>query len=41
MTYDDVIDFIENSDDDSNPVEAFECLSGHRRKAGAWQVEVT
>ena len=39
MTYDDVIDFIENSDD-SNPAEAFECLSGHRRKAGAWQVQV-
>ena len=32
MTYDDVIDFIENSDDDSNPAEAFKCLSGHCRK---------
>ena len=39
MTYDDVIDFIEISDD-SNPTEAFEYLSGHRRKAGAWQVQV-
>ena len=37
MTYDDVIDFIENSDG-SNPTDAFKCLSGHRRKAGAWQV---
>ena len=40
MTYDDIIDFIENSDG-SNPMEKFECLSGHRRKAGAWQVQVT
>ena len=40
MTYDDVIDFIKNSDG-SNPTDAFECLSGHRRKAGMWQVEVT
>ena len=39
MTYDDVIDFLENSD--INPMEAFECLSGHQRKAGAWQVQVT
>ena len=39
MTYDDVIDFIENSD--SNPTEAFQCLSSHQRKAGAWQVQVT
>ena len=40
MTYNDVIDYIENSENLS-PAEAFECLSGHRRQAGAWQVEIT
>ena len=40
MTYDHVIDYIENSEDLS-PAEAFKCLSSHRRRAGAWQVEVT
>ena len=40
MTYDDVIDLIESSDI-SSPAEGFECLRGHRRQAGAWQVEVT
>ena len=40
MTYDDVINLIENSDIYSS-AEGFECLSGHRRQASAWQVEVT
>ena len=39
MTYDDIIEFIRNSK--SNPTKSFECLSGHQRRSGAWQVQVT